>query len=61
MQVLAAQRAIVAASLLQRIDHRRIALQEHAFFQAIFKHARDDWAFVWFWGLALDQRCQRDG
>src|ERR1700758_3706794 len=61
MQILAAQRAVVTALLLQRIDHGWIALQQHAFFQAILKYPRNDWTFLWFWGFALDQRCQGNG
>ena len=58
MQIPAAQRAIVAALLLERIDHRGIALQQHAFPQAIFKHAGNQWALFRFRRFAFDQRSQ---
>ena len=60
MQILAAQCAFVAALLFQRVNHCRIALQQHALFQAIFKDSCNQGALVRLRGFAFDQRSQRD-
>src|SRR6266850_5172894 len=46
VQIVAIQGAIVAALLFERVNYRRIALQQHAFAQAVLKHAGHKRPFI---------------
>src|SRR5207245_11655881 len=59
-QVVETQRAIVAALLFQRVNYRRVALQRHAFPQAVLEDTRNQRPFVWLRRFAFDERGQGD-
>ena len=59
-QVVETQRAIVAALLFQCVDYRRVALQRHAFPQAVLEDTRNQRPFVRFRRFTFDERGQGD-
>src|SRR5947207_3003422 len=60
-QVVETQRAIVVALLFECVNYRRVALQKHAFPQAVLEDTCNQWPFVRFRRFTFDERGQSEG
>src|SRR5256885_8669043 len=56
MQILTSERAVVFPHLFECINHGWVALQRHAFVEAVFENARHERSLVGLRGFAFDER-----